>query len=268
MNVPHLESSATLDQNRRISEALSAQNIPHQLVLNSWEEPLAVHLPAFLPADEVEPYALQASRYPGPSEERVPILDRLGDLLPAGAKSRMFYPEAIGSLLSTVVQAAMDRPDATPRRMLSVEAGNVETYPHIDFPTSKENPENDIVGLNVHLTLQGSATARFSLIREFAQVDAKNQIIKDALSAGPQSNEAAIKAHRRYVSTHTLPELYVPFMEEATDPITLEAGDIVIFQARTHRSRDLLPTVHHFVTRTLPRWITVFSPKVNPPPVK
>lgn len=285
MEVPYIESNATSLQAEAIADRLSRCGVENRIIYNPYEEAVAVHVPKVLSARLALGYTYRSMGYAPILEENMDynqgfIQQRLAHtrsasrLKPYGLQSGQVYPSAVESVIDCAVFAATDGTQLG-TDLVAYEAGGIDVPAHIDFPGSFANPPRDeLHGLNIHLTLSGVGQAMFGLLREFRSAVTLAEGIKQARENGLSPQE--INQYFATAATHDSADSRIPAalqegvghmeraMQEASEPVTLNPGDIVIFQARQHQERQLLPTVHKFDTLEDPRWYTVFTPRGAP----
>lgn len=255
--VPPLESDAGSVQVERIAAALTAQGFRATVIIDSLNEPVAVHVSDVFTDDDVAP--IIAAIAPRAHDELARIENtELGQVLPYGMRSGMVYPRGVCDVMDIVVQTITGRDDVAASRLQAPEggvaAGIGDSFPHTDFPGNTDDPDTtEVHGFNVHVTIAGAGVVRFSPVRSFAQTQQIADMIQDSKRAG-----------RTVIDINeTFPTVYAELMSLAGEPTYHSTGDMLLFQARPHRRKGLLPMVHHFETRTDDRMINVFVPKAG-----
>lgn len=248
-------ATGSLEQTERIAAAVAELGYAAETITTPLGEPVAVRVPRVLSSAETEPF-VEAAAVVG--RDPTVRLDNpeISAVLPYGTRSARIYPKPVRDVLDAVARAATRRGDIAATELDSPEGGISmglgDAGPHTDFPGNLDDPDPDeIHGLNVHLTLRGAATARFAPIRDFTGVE-----------------DIADRLHRMQSAGRTIFEIndefdaiYAALMETACDPVPHGVGDMLVFQARPHRSKGLLPMVHHFASTTEDRWHVVFGPR-------
>lgn len=255
--IPPLESDALTRQIERVAAELDELSIETEIVCDAVGEPAALRVPGVLAREQTEPIVAAAA---GNSSDLMRRLDNaeLSDVLPYGTRSGMAYPRIVCEVLDAVARAITGSPDAAAARLAAPEGGLSigvgDAGPHTDFPGSlADPPATDIHGFNVHVTLRGSGSAQFSPVRSFAQV----RDITERIQAEKRAGRTVIEINDLF------PELFAPFLEVASAPVRVTTGDLLLFQARPHMSKGLLPTVHLFESVEGDRWNNVFVPKAG-----
>ncbi|MGW6330933.1 hypothetical protein [Nocardia rhamnosiphila] len=255
--VPPLDSDAGSVQVERIAAALRAQNFRATVITDSLHEPVAVHISDVFTGGDVAP--LLAGIAPRAQDELARVENaELGHVLPYGMRSGMVYPRGVCDVMDIAVQAITGRADVVASRLQAPEggvaAGIGDSFPHTDFPGNTDDPEiTEVHGFNVHVTIAGAGVVRFSPVRSFAQTQQIADMIQDSKRAGRSVIDI----------NETFPAVYSELMALAGEPTYHSTGDLLLFQARPHRRKGLLPMVHHFETRTDDRMINVFVPKAE-----
>lgn len=122
---------------------------------------------------------------------------------------------------------------------------------HADFVVIGNNGiERDVPlhGLNIHATRWGVAEARFGIVRSLEY----DPVLYEA------QGEAGLKGDRS-IQDAVYERLAAPF----TDPIQLNPGDILLFQAQQHNDRGIAAVAHDFATLSETRRSDVFSPTLG-----
>lgn len=284
MEVPYIESAATSMQAEAIAARLSECSIRNRVIYNPYEEAVAVHVPEAITAKDAMANAFRAAAFAPlalfaeeSAEQHEFVQRRLANVqaartVPSGLHSGSVY-YVLQHVIDCAVEAATDRKQLG-TDLFAYETGGGDAAAHIDFPGSHANPGPDeLHGLNIHLTLTGQGEARFGLLREFQSAVTLAEGIGQARQNGLSSAEV-----NRYLAQGSAQETdpRIPTalqegvasveraMQQASEPVELHPGDVVIFQARQHQAKGLLPTVHQFTTIQQPRWYTVFTPKGAP----
>ncbi|MET8797665.1 hypothetical protein ABZV91_14650 [Nocardia sp. NPDC004568] len=165
-HVPPLESNAGSAQVERIAAALTAQRFQATVVVNSLNEPVAVHVSNVFDSSDVAP--IVAAVAPRAQDELARIENvELGHVLPYGMRSGMVYPRGVCDVMDVTVQTITGRDDVVAARLQAPEggvaAGIGDSFPHTDFPGNTDDPEaTEVHGFNVHVTLAGAGVVRFS----------------------------------------------------------------------------------------------------------
>lgn len=244
-------------QAQQISEEIAALGFAVEVIADSLGRPVAVRIPHVLPEDEAAKI-VDAATITGQDVATVKDVPFVSDVLPYGTRSGRVYSSGVCDVLDATVRAVSRRSSVSAFHLAAPEGGTTiglgDAGPHTDFPASLENPPAAAIhGLNVHLALQGSATARFGHIGSFGQVERIAQVLTSARQAGLTAAEI----------NGTFGEIYASHMELAAEPVRHVAGDVLIFQARPHRSKGLLPVIHHFVSESETRWHVAFRPQAG-----
>lgn len=285
MEVPYLESDATSRQMEAIASRLGQSYITHEVIYNPYDEAVAVYVPEVISSYEAFSLTYNAMGY-APlqlfaeenTEQHEFVQRRLVGAqatrtLPGGMHSGDVYPFGLHSIIDCAVYAATNGTQLG-TDLHAYESGGGDAAAHIDFPGSHANPGPDeLHGLNIHLTLSGEGEARFGLMREFQSAITLADGIVQARQDGLSPAEI-----NKYLAQGGTPEtdLRMPLalregvahvglaMQQASAPVALRPGDVVLFQARQHLAKKLLPTVHKFSTTQEPRWYAVFTPHGAP----
>ena len=253
-----LESMGTGEQAIRIAAVLSDCGYRPDVVCDAFGDPVVVRIPEVFTAEEVA--AIVASPLLNASDPLRRINNfEVGDVLPYGNRSGQVYPRTVCDMLDAVVCAITGRDDVVAKRLStpegSLSAGVGDAGPHTDFPGDVSNPEmSEVHGFNVHVTLLGEGVAQFSLVRSFDEV----RRIADRIETEERGGKTAIE-----INEDVFPELFDRFMAWASAPVHHTVGDVLLFQARPHESKGLLPTVHHFRSLAEERLNNVFVPKAG-----
>ncbi|MFI6309629.1 hypothetical protein ACIBEK_05680 [Nocardia fusca] len=253
--IPALESDALTRQIERVAAELEKLVSEVEIVLDALGEPVALRVSKVLTPEQTDPIVAAATRNGADLMQRRDNPE-LSDVLPYGTRSGMAYPWILCEVLDAVARAITGHPDVAAARLAAPEGGLSigvgDAGPHTDFPGSlADPPATDIHGFNVHVTLQGTGSARFSPVRSFEQVRA----ITERIQSEKRKGRTVIEINDLF------PELYGPFLEVASAPVRVTTGDLLLFQARPHMSKGLLPTVHLFESFDADRWNNVFVPK-------
>ncbi|WP_280336877.1 hypothetical protein [Nocardia wallacei] len=179
-------------------------------------------------------------------------------VLPYGTRSGRVYPSAVCVVLDAVTRAAAGRADVAATELAAPEAGismgHGDAGPHTDFPGNLDDPDRTLIhGLNVHLTLHGTARARFAPVRTYAEVERIAAHLHEMQRSGLSLFE---------INDH-FDDIYAALLNSACAPVPHGVGDMLIFQARPHRGKGLLPTVHYFESTSADRWHVVFGPQAG-----
>ncbi len=254
--VPALESAACSEQIERVASVLTARGFHPEIICDTLGEAIAVRVPRVFGPVEVAPIVASVPSDPKNAEDRVENID-LGDVLPYGSRSGKVYPKRVCDVIDAAMCGILDRSDVVGRRMFgpegAVAAGIGDGDAHTDFPGNLDDPDvSEVHGFNVHITLGGEGTARFSPVRSFGEVHA----IAELLHAERGKGKTIVEINERI-----FPDLFGPYMKWASDPVHTVAGDILLFQSRPHISKGLLPAVHHFASLTSDRMINILVPK-------
>ncbi|MFI6369213.1 hypothetical protein ACIBG0_41710 [Nocardia sp. NPDC050630] len=252
-----LESPESLRQSERVASSLRQAGFDAETILNALREPVAVKVLGVFSAADAAPIVASAADN-GRDEAKRINNDELGDVIPYGTRSGEVYPYRVCQVIDVAVRAIMARYDIAGTRMHGPEGGLAidigDAHPHTDFPGSAADaPIDDVHGFNVHVTLCGKGVVRFSPVRSFARV----QNIASTIRIAQREGRSIVEINE------TFPELYADVMASAGDPVSHQVGDVLLFQSRPHRSKGLLPMVHHFESRTDDRWHNVFVPKAG-----
>ncbi|GEM30824.1 hypothetical protein NN3_18310 [Nocardia neocaledoniensis NBRC 108232] len=249
------QNSAHLE---RIAVAIEKAGFRVEPIADFHADTVALRIPAVMSAHVAE-RTTRAAELRG-SHDLIDLVHSpdVSAVLPYGTRSGFVYPYVVCHVLDLIARAEMADDSVAASDLATLEGGRTiglgDADPHTDYPANLYDPDpSEIHGLNVHLTLRGSAAARFSSIRSYAQVQEIAGVLTEARRGGRTHAEI----------NDMFSEVYADQMSVASVPVPHRAGDVLVFQARPHHSRGLLPVVHHFESRTEDRWHTVFSPRTG-----
>lgn len=251
-----LESATTSEQTNRIASTLSARGFTTEIVHDALDVAVAVRVSNVCAGEQLAA-AVTATRMFHADPPHIFDTAEVGVVLPFGTRSGQVYPRVFCDLLDAVVVAITGSSDQAAAQLWgregSLAAGVGDAGPHTDSPGNVDNPEvAEIHGFNVHLTLAGKGSARFSSVRSFDDVHRT----ADRLNADRRAGKTTIE-----INETAFPELFDRYTGWASEPVDHGVGDVLLFQARPHEAKRLLPVVHHFTSRTSDRLKNVFTPK-------
>jgi hypothetical protein len=257
MSFETVEVSNTVAQTHRIHQALVAAGFPSELVSNPLGDALAVLVPDLINPDdiplkpEIEPAVDRAVN----DEPR----NNITQVLPtAGLR---VYPKVFLDVVDLAVQSAAERTDILPfpfssptrRDHNSKMSQGTKILPvHADFIGHSANyePGRPLYGLNFHFTRQGSYHVKMGLLRR----------LEDELSLQEIEMRPPLEMTSTQV-TQSVERMYDAYAAPFTE-LDVSAGGLLIFQARVHKARKLVPVAHEFTTTSVAgRLSDIYTPK-------
>ena len=245
----------TSDQATRLAAAFDRMGENVDLVEDSRRRPIVVVLRKAFQFDDVRPILSAAQRRR--TIDGVPPENKMF-VYPEGNFSGSRYPEKVREVLDVAVRASLQRDDVAAIRVCGSEVATTaeagDAPPHTDFPGNLADPPLErIHGLNVHLTMSGTAQVSFGLMPDIEAVQSVAASLRAATEAGQTQKEI----------NDSLFQLFGAHMNDEIEPVHLECGDVVLFQARLHARKRMLPVIHRFRTTSASRWHTAFMPNAD-----
>lgn len=282
---------ATIAQTLRIADAIDEMSIRHDIVRDTHDRPVAVHVPGLVHVGVVEALATSAANILLVNKDANMQVHDEPTMFPRSRLTGRPYPILLGGLIHEAATAAFDKPGFDCDDLQTVEEGRGDGVPHIDLMERLEHPSAEELGLNVHVSLAGEGTFRGAFIPDFAAVQklaegiqaCYREVVREATTeadGGANINDCIIRVRRELIRAHRIMSAGVEgvihpalkagaiilhtALQEATPLVKLSPGDVLIFQATANQARNCLPIVHDF--RTTPtsssRWYTVFRPRI------
>lgn len=255
VEVPPIDSRATLERTERIAASLTRWGITNHVLRNSWDEPLAVLVEDGAQASELGEIAAAAE-----IPDYIPKCgqaEKVQTVWPADLHSGLAYSPKLTDIMDATVQGASGQRDVLACQLGSRASGSYigDAWPHIDFPGALDNYRRGLLqGVNVHVTLNGEGAVRFGHIRSWQQVRNIGDFVLDALKE--DTPPLAIDVMIAY-------NIYKQASYNLTPYASLIAGDVLIWQAATQWP-DHLPVIHDFASLNDKRSYAVFTPQAGP----
>jgi hypothetical protein len=246
---------ALIAQNDRIQAALCEDGIRAEPVTNTLGESIAIIARHYMDTEEI---MSSPKLQTGNNSDLRSLPNVVGNTFPLSGSQ--VYPEHFLKRLDLIVQAAANRTEGLAEHLMSPSREDSETELwnnaqnfglHADFLGGERLINEGLLvhGLNIHYTRLGQYTVRLGMLRRLEHEQqladiSKSYIKKQCLAAD-------------------LRDAYEQYGAPYAEPLTLMAGDLLIFQGRQHRSQGIVAVAHQFMTTSAIRRSDVFRPELG-----